>query len=532
MAIQWIADKDEPGKRWLVGPAGFGYGHNDRTQLDDMKGNYRSLYVRHVFSVPADVPDGAEIVLLMRYDDGFVAYLDGREVARAGVQSVGKRLEKVRSKDPEKWEYFSLGPAVAGQRGLVAIAGHNESLESPDYSLNPRLDLRVGKASVPLVPEGAEWAYLKGDSPGPRWSKVPGIPQIAAGSERFQLAYRSVQGSDWTSARVAQRRFGNSPHRVFSADLKGLEPGTRHVFKLFRWGRLLGTWYFATAPAHFVDELSFVTGGDMFHSRELLDTMNRRAGTEDPLFALLGGDLAYANGVDLNRWLEWVESWSQCAISPDGRLVPMIVVIGNHEVKGAQYRPTNAPPKSEAPFFYSLFLGMSGGSQFSVDFGKYMSVIALDSGHTNSIAAQRRWLDETLETRKDLPRKFVCYHRAAWGTGVKADALEIQRFWSPLFEKHLVDAVFENDHHVYKRTHPLKGGRRDDENGVVYLGDGAWGTRTRPIPFNWKRKRPFLARAVSINHLIKVTMRPQHFHYQALTAEGEVIDESRRPLRR
>ena len=162
----------------------------------------------------------------------------------------------------------------------------------------------------------------------------------------------------------------------------------------------------------------------MFHTREMLDAMNRRAGTESPLFALLGGDLAYANGVDGDRWLEWIESWNQCAIAPDGRLIPMIPVIGNHEVKGAAFRPTNAPPRTEAPHFYSLFHGMTDGSRFAVDFGSYMTVIALDSGHTENVATQAQWLRETLEDRAGVSHKFVCYHRPAWGTGAKPDAVD------------------------------------------------------------------------------------------------------------
>jgi hypothetical protein len=532
MAIQWVADKDVAGKRWIVSPGGFGYGHDVRTKLDDMRGNYRSIYLRHAFSIPDDLPGEAEVVLAIRHHDGFIAYLDGTEVARSGVQGVDSRLEQVQTKKPGQWEYFPLGPAVAGHQGLIAIAGHNDSLQSPDYSMNAHLELRIGERTTTLVPEGAQWACLKGGGPDRFWNKLPPLAEIVAGSSRFQLAYRVASGGKWASSLITRRRFGDTLNEVFTADLKGLSPGTRYAFKIFRYGRLLGTWYFETAPARFVDGLSFVTGGDMFHSRDLLDAMNRRAGTEDPLFALLGGDLAYANGVDGNRWLEWIESWTRCAISPSGRLLPMIVVIGNHEVRGAQYRPSHAPPRSEAPYFYSLFLGLAAGSRFSVDFGNYMSVIALDSGHTANVVAQRRWLEEALDSRKDFPRQFICYHRPAWGTGVKGDALDIQRSWSPLFEEYLVDAVFENDHHVYKRTHPLKGGRRDDEDGVVYLGDGAWGTRTRSIPSGWKRSRPFLARAESVNHLIKVIMHPKEFRYQAITANGEVIDDSRRPMRR
>ena len=114
---------------------------------------------------------------------------------------------------------------------------------------------------------------------------------------------------------------------------------------------------------------------------------------------------------------------------------------------------------------------------------------------------------------------------------MKEDAIDIRREWSPLFEKHKVDAVFENDHHVYKRTHPIRGGERDDKGGVLYLGDGAWGVKIREVPKDWK-SRSYLVEARSVNHLIKVTMTGSGFAYEAMTAAGEVFDGTKRPRRR
>ena len=342
------------------------------------------------------------------------------------------------------------------------------------------------------------------------------------------LSYRAEGQEKWITSQVTDRQFGNTKNRVFSADLKNLSPDTRYAFKIRHGEKMLGIWFFRTAPSKIGKGITFVTGGDMFHTSELLDPMNLRAGTEDPLFALLGGDLAYANGVDGNRWLEWLESWSRFAKSSHGALIPMVIVIGNHEVRGAAYRPTNAPPRSEAPYFYSLFYGLDEGARYAIDFGDYMTVLALDSGHTENVAAQVQWLNKTLGERKNFLYKFTCYHRPAWGTGVKEDAVDIQRLWCPVFEKHQVDAAFENDHHVYKRTYPLKAGKRDDINGVVYIGDGAWGTRTRRIAGNWKVKRPFLAHAESVNHLIKVKVERGKLTYKALEADGSIIDEYQR----
>ncbi len=333
-------------------------------------------------------------------------------------------------------------------------------------------------------------------------------------------------------AAVEAKQFGPSEHSVHTVDLEGLEPGTRYRFQIAKGNEPVGRYEFETAPASFKEGLSFVTGGDMFHDRKKLDAMNKRAGAEDPLFALLGGDLAYANGTVAERWFEWVDSWSTNVVAPDGRMIPMIVVIGNHEVKGYGFRPNDAPDREAAPFYYSLFQGQESGGNFAVDFGDYLSILGLDSGHTGKISTQTAWLDEALRERTAIPRQFVCYHRPAWGTGVKGDATDIQREWSPLFEKYQVDCVFENDHHVYKRTHPITGGKIDQEKGILYLGDGSWGVNTRLIRKDWQEKRPWLARAESLNHLIRVDLTTREFHYRALKADGELIDETRRPLRR
>lgn len=341
---------------------------------------------------------------------------------------------------------------------------------------------------------------------------------------KYELSYCIANNDDWITAKISNRLFGDTKSKVYSVDLKNLKSDTKYAFKISSGKKNLGKWFFKTAPIKIENEITFVTGGDMYHTRELLDPMNLRAGTESPMFALLGGDLAYANGVDSNKWYDWIDSWTQLAKTPEGLVVPMVVVIGNHEVRGAAYRPNNAPPRSEAPYFYSLFYGLEEGSKFAIDFSNYMTIVALDSGHTDNVANQTQWLEKTLKDRSSFPFKFVCYHRPAWGTGVKEDAVDIQRLWSPIFEKHGVHAAFENDHHVYKRTYPLVAGKRDDQKGVIYIGDGSWGVRTRKIASDWKEKRPFLAYAESNNHLIKVKLKKEELVFEGIKADGIIFD--------
>ena len=69
---------------WESGPSGFGYGDaDDATVLDDMEDNYLTVYIRKTFSV-SSLTD-ALVQLAIDYDDGFVAYLNGTEVARRHV---------------------------------------------------------------------------------------------------------------------------------------------------------------------------------------------------------------------------------------------------------------------------------------------------------------------------------------------------------------------------------------------------------------------------------------------------------------
>ena len=204
----------------------------------------------------------------------------------------------------------------------------------------------------------------------------------------------------------------------------------------------------------------------------------------------------------------------------------MIVAIGNHETitPGAWSPPSVHPPHS-AKFFYSLFLTPEKyKSNYTVDFSDYMSVVILDSNHTQTVASQTSWLAGQLEERQSIPALFVCYHRPTYGTKVKQDDLGVRTEWVPLFEQFGVDAVFENDHHTYKRTHPLLKGNVVKEGGVLFLGDGAWGVKTRKIPES-TNDLPYMASAQDKRHLIVVEVRGSEIKYTAKQANGTVIDE-------
>lgn len=48
----------------------------------------------------------------------------------------------------------------------------------------------------------------------------------------------------------------------------------------------------------------------------------------------MGGDLGYDNGRSVEISLAYIRNWSKTMIDTDGRLIPMVTCIGNHEVDG------------------------------------------------------------------------------------------------------------------------------------------------------------------------------------------------------
>ncbi len=127
---------------WSAGLGGFGFAdEDDTTVLEDMRGEYSRVYIRASVD-PAKLAAQAEVFLAMRYDDGFIAYLNGVELARASIGSgSGASAEGIESHEAKGWELFSLGEgaklaALSGEGPMVlAIEGHNRNKSGGDFSL-------------------------------------------------------------------------------------------------------------------------------------------------------------------------------------------------------------------------------------------------------------------------------------------------------------------------------------------------------------------------------------------------------------
>lgn len=349
----------------------------------------------------------------------------------------------------------------------------------------------------------------------------------------FTVELAAKDGTAAASIATTVSQLPGTSHRIIHAHLESLQPDQLVSFRLMpAKGESTETFSFKTAPLA-PTSARFVTGGDLYQDLGRMNEMNRQAGLADPLFALIGGDLAYTDDQKPMKWFDYFDSWAQNARTPDGRLVPKIVAIGNHEVSDGGFNPTNAHGPERAREFYSLFdFPEEKCATYTIDFGDSLSFVILDSGHTRNIAAQVDFLKTALEAREKFPHLFVCYHRPAYGVGAKPDCVEIQKDWSPLFEKHRVSAVFENDHHQFTRSHPITAGKVDKENGIPYLGAGAWSVSTRKVNEKQLKNRPWIAEAKAINHIYVIETKLGGFSANAIDLKGESIDLYERQWKR
>lgn len=139
---------------WLTGPGGFGYGDgDDTTELTDMEDNYRTVYIRRSFNVTAGQLDpNDQVIFTIDYDDAYVAYLDGLEIARSSLAPgpVGSEPghtdgpSSVREAgNPETINLGTVSDLLPEGPHVLAILGMNESLGSSDFSLIPSLETQA-----------------------------------------------------------------------------------------------------------------------------------------------------------------------------------------------------------------------------------------------------------------------------------------------------------------------------------------------------------------------------------------------------
>src|SRR5690606_19586035 len=118
---------------------------------DDGTNDNNSVYVRTIFDVGADLEHFTALTLRMKYDDGFVAYLNGVEIARSNApETVAWNSEAVEDRRDSSAPFFedfdvtsALELLVPGEN-VLAIQGLNYDSTSNVMLVLPQLSATTG----------------------------------------------------------------------------------------------------------------------------------------------------------------------------------------------------------------------------------------------------------------------------------------------------------------------------------------------------------------------------------------------------
>lgn len=150
-AKDWVNQSYDDSK-WNIGNSGFGYGDSDdKTILAD---SITSVYLRKKFEIK-DLSKITSVILNMDYDDGFVAYLNGFEIARERILGNPPLYNQKTSGQHEALLYQGMIPTIYKINpnqllegvNILAIEVHNESKTSPDLSAIPILSVGIKDTS-------------------------------------------------------------------------------------------------------------------------------------------------------------------------------------------------------------------------------------------------------------------------------------------------------------------------------------------------------------------------------------------------
>ncbi len=146
LSLRWT-ETDFDDEEWKFGRTGVGYGYRDLLGLDtqEMRGENPTVYVRIPFHLDA-LPDSDRFILRFRYEDGFVAYLNGRRIAsdNAPAALAWNSASVADRPDAEAQEPVDINITAAGQllrtgNNVLAIHGLNRTLTSSDILFLPEL---------------------------------------------------------------------------------------------------------------------------------------------------------------------------------------------------------------------------------------------------------------------------------------------------------------------------------------------------------------------------------------------------------
>lgn len=370
----------------------------------------------------------------------------------------------------------------------------------------------------PTIRDSDLFAQLESVHPG-KWDTMKADHYF---EKLLYSKHRDAPVDEFTEVLVAPYSFHETLAGFATVELTDLEANTEYFVHItdMDGAPLTEPFSFKTAPDS-TEDIMFVSGSDSYRNREVRRLINAKVAAQEPDFVTFTGDLINEPLLE-SDWDEWFDDWHELMITEDGRRIPIVPALGNHEVIGMFDRE-----KHDAPHYFGRFHLPGLEKYYALDYGPDLTIISLDSQHTTPVAGeQTRWLADTLASYEESDRWLLAqYHFPAWPNYRSMDepvAVSIREHWLPLFEAGRVRVAMESHEHTFKVTKPIKNNAVVGKNeGVIYIGDGGWGSPLRDPrdPFEtW-----WLSETSSNHHFFKISLIEggEKLHVVGMVLEGD-----------
>ncbi len=273
---------------------------------------------------------------------------------------------------------------------------------------------------------------------------------------------------------------------------------------------------------------------------------------ENPDAVVFVGDMV-EEGNNWTEWVKWFKDVTDNLITKDGRVIPIVAVIGNHEMGEwpniestyAWFKGLFANPGNELwfaldfPYVHLVALATTGGCVATL-WGPMLKEAEEEVGFLNSTLA-------TTHARWKVVAFHVPYYSCyATGTGYPSELL--LKYWAPIIEKYHVNFVINGHVHNYMRSWPIKTIKiepvpvnkpwtkvgykaiyelvRNSSQGTTYVVVGTWGAPTDPyIKGSACQIRPFMAQAYARPMYVVITFNATNAVYVAKDTAGHILDK-------
>ncbi len=494
---------------WLTGRTSFtGASPVEATLLPTLPVNYSSVYFRRSFLL-TNVADVKWLTLRMDYGDGFVAYLNGQEIARRNLGTDPDR--------PVTFDQLATASHYRGQPEEMDVSASLAALVSGTNTL--AVQVHAAYASSYGLCFSAELMA--------NFNRAPYLQNMS--SNRVQVIWKTPVPTD---SRVA---FGiNSSFQwtvldtnrvtVHAVTLDGLEPDTDYSYQVSSSD---GAVVVHAAPATFhtfktAGPLSFVVFGDggwnAIGQYQIADVILQSRAD----LVIENGDVVYTS---FTAALADPRCFS--VFQPHMATTPFFFALGNHDLLAggtpyldAFYLPTNSVSQAEheadqtSPEHYYSF--DHGDAHFTVLFVPFYSQYRLVAGNP-----QYNWLTRDLAATQK-PWKILIWHVPMASSSAHRfddydyngvpDRLQIRDTLLPVLHEYGVQLAFWGHEHGYERFNPTNG-----VHGITTAGGGS------PL-YSFLQLDVSSAFFWARYNCVKVTIQGDTLRAEALGTDGGVFD--------